>query len=47
MCNKRLENWINNKLLTYFSLEDWDIESILYIIPRNYEENSYIRRRSK
>jgi len=38
--NKRLKNWINNRLFIIFNSDDWIIESILYIYKD--EENSNI-----
>ena len=43
--NKRLESWINNRLLKTLNKEDWEIESILYIY--NNEKDGNIRGRSE
>ena len=37
--NKRLENWINNKLFKTLNKEDWIIESILYIYNNEKDGN--------
>ncbi len=43
--NKRLKNWINNRLFKTLNAEEWEIESILYIY--NNEKESNIRGRSQ
>ena len=37
--NKRLENWINNRLFKTLNAEEWEIESILYIYNNEKESN--------
>ena len=37
--SKRLESWINNRLFITLTVDNWEIESILYIYKNEKDSN--------